>query len=105
MHYGGHGRYPLQKSKVRGGDEAEVHWRWKILMIVETVRKASNSYFCLRLRMYAIRSFDSSPSNMKSGIFLWFECRKTFREIPVVDGRSAMLWKLGGSALSEWVIG
>src|SRR5665647_2451104 len=42
---------------------------------------------------------------MKSGIFLWFECRKTLREIPVVDGRSAMLWKLGGSALSERVIG
>jgi hypothetical protein len=37
MHYGGHGRYPLQTSKIRGGDEAEVHWRWKILMIVETM--------------------------------------------------------------------
>jgi hypothetical protein len=42
---------------------------------------------------------------MKSGIFRWFERRKTFREIPVVDGRSAMLWKLGGSALIERVIG
>ena len=38
---------------------------------------------------------------MKSGIFLWFEWRKTFSEIPVVDGKSAMLWKLGGSALSD----
>jgi hypothetical protein len=33
---------------------------------------------------------------MKSGMFLWFERRKTNREIPVVEGRSAMLWKLGG---------
>jgi hypothetical protein len=40
---------------------------------------------------------------MKSGIFLWFECRKTFRDIPVVDGWSAMLWKLGGSDLSDKV--
>jgi hypothetical protein len=42
---------------------------------------------------------------MKSGMFLWFECRKTFSEIPVVDGWSAMLWKLAGSALSEGVSG
>jgi hypothetical protein len=42
---------------------------------------------------------------MKSGMFLWFECKNTFREIPVVDGWSAMLWKLGGSNLSDKLIG
>src|ERR1035438_3698974 len=36
-HFNVHGRYPLQTSKIRGGDEAEVHRRWKILMIVETM--------------------------------------------------------------------
>ena len=52
-----------------------------------------------------MRSFESAREIMKSGIFLWFECRNTFREIPVVDGKSAILWKLGGSALSGKVIG
>jgi hypothetical protein len=42
---------------------------------------------------------------MKSGIFLWFEWRNTFREIAVVDGRSAMLWKLGGTDFPERIIG
>ncbi len=35
----------------------------------------------------------------------WFERKKTFSEIPVVDGWSAMLWKLAGSAGSGSVIG
>src|SRR5436309_781422 len=42
---------------------------------------------------------------MKLGIFVWDERRNTFRESPVIEGRSAMLWKLGGSPLSERVIG
>jgi len=42
---------------------------------------------------------------IRLGIFLWLEWRKTFKEIPVVEGRSAMLWKLGGSAMSDSVIG
>src|SRR3974390_138652 len=38
-------------------------------------------------------------------MLLWLECRKTFSDIPVVDGRLAMLWKLAGSSLSKRVIG
>ena len=48
---------------------------------------------------------DSALESTKSGIWLWFECRKTFSEMPVVDGWSAMLWKLAGSALSSSVVG
>lgn len=70
-----------------------------------SVASVESSLFLLKTEDMAIRSFDSALEIKKSGMFLWFEWRKTFREIPVVDGRSAMLWKLGGSALSERVIG
>jgi hypothetical protein len=70
-------------------------------------KHASFLIFLFRLKTKNInyQAFESEPKTIKSGIFLWFERRNTLSEIPLVDGRSAMLWKLGGSALSDMTIG
>ena len=54
---------------------------------------------------FLLRECRRVPESIRSGMLLWLECRKTFSDVPVVDGRSAMLWKLAGSSLSERVIG
>jgi len=48
--------------------------------------------------MYATTLFVSALERMKLGIFSWFECKNTFKDNSVVEGRLAMSSNLGPRA-------